>query len=216
MARTIELAFAGVPRVDLMPRSQVERRERESLTGRWVWGVLGAILLAGAIIAGAFALNVIAAQRMVAEQATTNRLLTELSALSEVSQALAAEQDLVDFRSQAMGADFAWQPVLATTAQALPVQVVLTGFELTAGALPQGDDPAAETGITGSLTFDSPTPIDIVATIRNVRAMPGVLAADGQEVTTSTVSDGLYQYRLTVTFDQSVYSNTYAAEEGDE
>ena len=38
MARTMALV-AAAPRVNLLPPSEVGRREREALTGRWIWAV---------------------------------------------------------------------------------------------------------------------------------------------------------------------------------
>lgn len=134
MARAAVPAYAGMPRLNLMPRVEVARRERESLTRRWVWVALGAIVLTLLIIAGAFTVKFFADQRLVAEQARTNDLLVQLSALSEVSQALATEQELTQFRADAMAADFAWAPVIGKVTGILPAEVTLTGFDLTSAA----------------------------------------------------------------------------------
>lgn len=214
MARTAVPAYAGMPRLNLMPRVEVARRERESLTRRWVWAALGAIVVTLLIIAAAFALKFLADQRLVAEQARTNDLLVQLSALSEVSQALATEHELTQYRSEAMAADFAWAPVISKVTGILPAEVTLTGFDLTSGGAPQGDEPESEEGLVGTFAFDSPNPIDIVAAVRSLRGVDGVLYADGQAVTASTVIEGHYAYELTVTFDQTIYSNAYASEEG--
>ena len=88
------------------------------------------MLVAVLVVVGAFALKFVADQALVAEQAKTNALLTELSSLSEVSGALATEGEFTAFRADAMGADFAWAPVIATVAGALPADVRLTGFDL--------------------------------------------------------------------------------------
>ena len=42
MARALSPALAGIPRVDLMPRTEIARRERDQLVRVWVWAVLGA------------------------------------------------------------------------------------------------------------------------------------------------------------------------------
>lgn len=208
--------FSGIPRVNLMPPSEVARRERDRLVGRWVWLVLGAIIVALLIIAGAFALKFLADQRLAAEQAQTNALLTEIASLSEVSEALATESELTAFRAAAMATDLAWAPVLAIVTGVLPEGTALTGFDFTVGGAPLGDDPTLEAGVTGTVTIDSPTPLDIVAIIRSLRAVEGVLYADGQSVTSSQVSEGRYSYMLDVQFDQTAYSGDYAAtEEGD-
>ena len=212
----IPVPFSGAPRVNLMPRTEVARRERDQLVRLWVWLVLGAIVVAVLIIAGAFAFKFFADQRLVAEQARTNALLTEIASLSEVSQALATESELTDFRTDSMATDLAWTPVIGKITGILPSDTTLTGVDLAVGGVPVGDDPALEQGLVGTVTFDSPTPIDIVPLIRSLRGVEGVLYADGQSVTSSQVSSGRYSYLLTVEFDQTVYSNEYAAEEGGE
>lgn len=204
--------IGGLPRINLMPRSEIERRERDALIRRWMWGVLGAVLVALLIIAGAFTWKWLADQRLSAEQAESSALLSELTALADVSQALAVEQELTNFRAEAMGADFSWAPVIASIDGALPGEAELTGFDLLSGGVPQGEDPALEVGLAGSVSVGSPNPIDIVATIRSLREIPGVIAADGQSVTTSSVTAGAYAYLLTVTFDQSIYSGDYTTE----
>ncbi|MDT0143881.1 hypothetical protein [Microbacterium sp. PRC9] len=212
----IPVPFSGAPRVNLMPRTEVARRERDQLVRLWVWLVLGAIVVAVLIIAGAFAFKFFADQRLVAEQARTNALLTEIASLSEVSQALATESELTDFRTDAMATDLAWTPAIGKITGILPTDTTLTGVDLAVGGVPEGDDPTLEQGLVGTVTFDSPTPIDIVPLIRSLRGVEGVLYADGQSVTSSQVSSGRYSYLLTVEFDQTVYSNEYAAEEGGE
>lgn len=212
----IPAPFAGTPRVNLMPRSEVARRERDKLVSLWVWIVLGAVIVAVLIIAGAFALKFFADQRLVAEQAKTNTLLSEIAALSDVSQALSTQSELTDFRTEAMAADLAWTPVIDKVTGILPGDANLTGFDLTVGGVAQGDDPTTEQGLVGTISIDSATPLDIVAIIRSLRGVDGVLFADGQSVTSSQVTADRYAYQLTVQFDQTVYSNEYAPEEGGE
>jgi hypothetical protein len=199
-----------------MPRIEVERRERDKLVRLWVWLVLGAIVVAVLIIAGAFAFKLFADQRLAAEQARTNVLLTEIASLSEVSQAIATESELTDFRTDAMATDLAWTPVVSKVTEVLPEDATLTGFDLSVGGAPHGDDPTLEQGVVGTVSIDSATPLDIVGIIRSLRGVEGVLYADGRSVTTSQVSEGRYAYQLEVQFDQTAYSNQYGAEEGGE
>jgi hypothetical protein len=114
------------------------------------------------------------------------------------------------FRAEAMATDLAWAPVLAKISGTLPAGTTLTGFDFTVGGAPQGDDPTSEQGIVGTVSFDSPTPLDIVPIIRSLRAVDGVLYADGEAVTTSQVSADRFAYLLSVDFDQTVYSAIYA------
>jgi hypothetical protein len=211
MARQPVPVYAGVPRVNLMPRSETDRRERDVLARKWLWGVLGAVILACVIIAGAFGLTWFANQQLVAEQAETNRLVTELAGLSDISGALATQRELTQFRAEAMGSDFAWAPVVGAVTGALPGGTVLTGFDLTSGGDPvTGADPKTAVGLIGTFTVNSNTPLDMAATIRAVRGATGVMTADGKAVTTSNVTVGAYQYELDVTFNQTIYSGQYA------
>lgn len=208
--------LAGVPRVNLMPPLEIERRRRGSLVRVWAWIVLAAMLVAALVIAGAFALKFAADQALVAEQAETNVLLSELSSLSPVSSALATERELTEFRADAMGADFAWAPVVAAVASALPADVRLTGFDLTAGGIPQADDPTTEVGLTGTMTLESPNPIDLPATIRQLRGVAAVDSVDGRSLLTGSQNVGTYSYQLDIVFDQSIYSGEYDLAEGGE
>lgn len=212
----IPAPFSGIPRVNLMPRIEVARRERDKLVRLWAWLVVGAIVIALLVIAGAFAVKFLADQRLAAEQARTNTLLTEIAALAEVSQALATEAELTGFRAEAMATDLAWTPAVAKVTGILPADTTLTGFDFAVGGVPQGDDPTAEPGLVGTFSVDSPTPLDIVEIIRSLRGVEGVLYADGQSVTSSQQSVGRYSYLLNVVLDQTAYSDEYAAEEGGE
>lgn len=212
----IPAPFSGVPRVNLMPRIEVARRERDKLVRLWAWLVVGAIVIALLVIAGAFAVKFLADQRLAAEQSRTNTLLTEIAALAEVSQALATEAELTGFRAEAMATDLAWSPAVAKVTGILPADTTLTGFDFAVGGVPQGDDPTAEPGLVGTFSVDSPTPLDIVEIIRSLRGVEGVLYADGQSVTSSQQSVGRYSYLLNVVLDQTAYSDEYAAEEGGE
>ena len=204
-----------VPRVNLMPRSEVARRERDGLVRRWAWIVFGAVVVALLIIAAAMAFKLISDQRLVAEQAHTNDLVLELASLSEVSQALAMESELTNFRADAMATDLAWSPVLAKVAGVLPPDTTLTGFDFAVGGAPLTEDPTSEQGLVGTITIDSATPLDIVGIVRSLRGVEGVLFADGQSVTSSQTSGSRFSYLLNVEFDQTVYSGAYAlTEEG--
>lgn len=208
------IPVGGVPRVNLIPRSELERRERVATARRWGWAAVGTLAVALMLIAGALAISLLADQRLAAEQARTNTLLAELGGLADVSSALGAENDLLDFRADAAGSDFVWADVMRSLQGALPAGVEVIGFDLLAGGVPQGDDPTAEVGLVGSLTLSSPNAIDIADTVRAMRALESVAEADGELVTTSQQSVGVYTYEIVVAFDQSIYSNRFAVTEG--
>jgi hypothetical protein len=208
--------LAGVPRVNLLPPVEVERRRRGSLVRAWAWAVVAAMLVAFLVVVGAFAFKFVADQALVAEQARTNALLTELSSLSAVSGALAMEGELTAFRQDAMGADFAWTPVVATLASTLPTDVQLVGFDLVTGGVPQTDDPTVEAGLVGTLTLESPNSIDLPTTIRDLRALESVAMVDGRALSSGQRTVGTYRYELEVALDQSIYSGDFRATEGAE
>ncbi|WP_439901875.1 hypothetical protein [Microbacterium azadirachtae] len=217
MSRIVAAAVGGPPRVDLLPRSEVDRREREKLSAVWVRIGLLALLLAAVLIGAAFVWNQFAQQQLVAEQDRSTQLLAQIGQLNDVSGALATEGELNAFRGEAMGSDLAWSGILDRVRSALPADTTVTGFELTPGAVP---DPAAKDkdaakkaiGLTGTLTIDSPNALDLGALARGLRGVGGVLAADGRASTASQQSPGRYIYTIDVTFDQTVYSGRYAKE----
>jgi hypothetical protein len=221
------LATPRTPRVNLMPRAEIERRRRAALVRTWAW-VLVAALAAVAVTAGAaFVVKLAADQRLAVEQTRTAELLTELAALTEVSSALTSVGELGAFRVDAMGTDILWRDTVSGLAGALPAGVSITGFDVVVGAAPvvaadTDSDVAADTavasaaanGLTGTLTLTSATPLDMAGTIRSLRDVAGVQAVDGRDVT-STDSDGAtaYTYLLELDLDQSIYSGRYAAGE---
>lgn len=211
---TITATGATMPRINLMPKSEVARRERERLVRKWVWAVIAAVLVALLLVGASFYVKWLADQRLLAEQARTNQLITEIASLSEVSQALATRTELTAFRTEAMASDLAWTPVLAKIVGTLPADTTVTGFNLQVGGVPQTEEPASEVGLVGMLTFDSATPLDIVPIIRSLRGVEGVLFADGRSLTGDTTT-GRFVYQLDVQFDQTVYSGEFAAEEGE-
>lgn len=217
MARIVVASPGGAPRVDLLPRSEVERREREKLSALWVRIGLFAILLAVLLVGAAFTWNQITQQQLAAEQARSTQLIGQIGQMRDVSSALAAESELNAFRSEAMGADLVWSGVFDHVRSALPPDAAVTGFVLTPGSAPDpaatGKDAAQKTvGLTGTLSIDSPSAVDLGALSRALRAVDGVLAADGNADVASQASPGRYTYTVDITFDQTVYSGRYAKE----
>ena len=200
-------ALAGVPRVNLMPPLEIERRKRGSLVRVWAWVVVAAMLVAALVVAGAFALKFVAEQALVAEQARDHR------PAHRAREPLGCQQRhrdggrahrlprRCDGRRLRVGARRR-----DGRRRAARTMCVLTGFDLTAGGIPQTDDPTHEVGLTGTMTLESPTPIDLPATIRQLRALESVAAVDGRALSTRQQSVGTYSYQLEIAFDQSIYS----------
>jgi hypothetical protein len=198
--------------VNLLPRSELEQRERAALARRWLVVVVVAVLAIAAVSAGAYALNLAASQRLAGENSRTSDLLSQLGDLSDVSKIRATQNNLEAYRAEAMGTDVAWAPVYAKLSKLVPDSAQITGWDLTTGALPAAGEPSEQTGVEGTLTATSATAIDIVALVRAMRTVDGVIDADGTELSRDTgESDaaGAYTYTVTVTLDQSAYSGDF-------
>lgn len=220
MARTTALQVGAAPAVNLLPRSELDRREREKLIGLWARVVLGALVVTAVLIGAAYAWNQFAQQQLAAEQARTSTLVGEIGGLSDVSRALQTENDLVAYRADAMGSDLAWSGIFDRVRGALPADVQLVGFDLTVGAVPDAASAKADSekakdaakeavGLTGTITVSSPTPQDMAPYARALRAVVGVSRADANAVVTDTGNG--YLYTIDITFDQTVYSNSFSA-----
>lgn len=208
-------ASIGVPRVNLMPRAEVQRRERDALARRWGIALLAAVAVVALASAATFWVKWGVEQRLAADQLRSSELLTDLAALSDVSRAVSLRTDLEAFRADAMVSDMSWTTLFDGVAAALPPGVVVTGFDLTTGAAPAGTDPTAEFGLGGMLELRSPTPIDIAPTVRSLRDLPGVVSMEPLAVT-SEVTGGsdqrVYIYRVLAVFDQTLYTGAFAEE----
>lgn len=207
------VAAGAVPRVNLMPRAETERRERDALARRWGIGVLAAILVVILSVTAAFWLKWTAEQRLAAQQLRTTELLTELAALSDVSQALSLRTELRNFRADAMVADLSWSELFADVSAALPAGVAVSGFDLLVGGASVGDDPESEVAMTGTLELTSASPDGMASAARALSQVTGVLQVNPLDVTSELEGDvRTYIYRLGTTFDQTVYSGAFAEE----
>lgn len=221
MARTMALV-AAAPRVNLLPPSEVGRREREALAGRWIWAVFAALLLSGLLVAGAWLWNQFAQQQLAAEQNRTTTLIAQIGGLSEVSGALATDGELRGYLAEAMGSDLVWKDVEAKVEAQLPQDVRLVGFDLLPGppaaAKLTEEDAAAGVGLRGTVTLDSPNTLDIATVATRLRGVGAVVSSDAHALAESTIEPGRFSYTIDVVFDQSIYTARFAAdaEEGAE
>ena len=213
--KTAPNVVVAVPRVNLMPRVEVERRQQAAQLRRWGWGVVAALIIVALVGAGCFTLKWVADGALVAQQQKSVTLLTQLASMTKVSRTLATERQLGTFSTNVRAEDIGWAQTLTALESALPKGVVLTGFDLVPGAQPvPGAGPHAAAGLSGQLTMTSNTALDITPVIRSTRQLGGVLSADGKELTSAAPGAGqstTYTYQLTIVFDQSIYTNTNGA-----
>ena len=205
------LPIGSLPRVDLLPPSEMRRRDMLARARAWMVVGIAAVAVSALLVGGAAAYHVASSVRLGLEQARTQQILTGIAELSEVSEALATRGDLQALRADAMAGDLEWTPAVALIASHLPAGVTITGFSLDAGAAPvAGSDPTSATGTSGTVTVQTPAAIDLVAATRDLREAPAVIAADLESL---TAADGVFTYTLRIALDQSVYTGAFTAEE---
>lgn len=204
------LVVGGMPRVDLLPPAELERRYRRGLLRRWGIGLLAAALVTVLVISGAMALRIVAETRLASERARTDASIAEIAALSEVGDTVRALDDLEAFRAEAMLPDFEWAQLIDAVGQTLPANVRIVGFDVTTGAGPDPDaaDAASAPGATVLLTLSSPVAFDILPAVRGIRTLPMVLASDGGELRAEE-GGGDYRYELSVVTTQEAYSGRF-------
>ncbi len=206
------LPIGALPHVDLLPPSERRRRDTMSRARTWVVVGIGALAVAALAIGGAAASNVAASLRLSVEQSRTTQILEGIAELSDVSAALSARLALTTMRRDAMSGDIAWSPALAMLAARLPAGVVITQYALDAGPAPVADsDPAAATGLSGTVTFTSTVPVDFVQTTRDLRTLSAVRSAEPEQLVSA---DGVFTYTVRLELDQSVYTGAYLPTEG--
>ena len=87
--------------------------------------------------------------------------------------------------SQAIAADLAWARYSRRSTGVLPPETILTGFDVAVGGAPQGEDPATEAGLVGTISLESPTP-DRYRRDHPVAARRGSRARRGRKSVTSS------------------------------
>ena len=207
------LVLSGVPRVNLLPLSELERRATRILIRRWAIGGLVTAAVVTGLVVGANAVRTVASLELAAEQARTIDLNGELAGFSEVSRALGERTELILYRGAALASDVEWRPLVSTLLAAVPADSEVTGFTLVAGATPAEDaDPATSIGLIGTLTLSTDDARDVARMVENLRALESGLAAEAGPVT--AVEDGGMDYTVQFVLSQAVYSGRFAGEAG--
>jgi hypothetical protein len=207
------LVLSGVPRVNLLPLSELERRATRGLLKQWAIGGLVTAAVVTGLVVGANAVRAVASLELAAEQARTIDLNGELAGFSEVSRALAERSELTVYRGAALASDVEWRPLVSTVLAAVPKDSEVTGFTLVTGATPAEDaDPATAIGLIGTLTLNTEDARDVGRMVENLRALEPGLAAEAGPVT--AVEDGGVDYTVQFVLSQAVYSGRFAGQAG--
>ncbi len=207
------LVLSGVPRVNLLPPSEIQRRAAGALMMRWVAGLVATAVVVSGLVAAAYWQRSVAADRLAVEQARTTELSSELGALAPVSQALGTRAKLTSLRAQAVGNDLEWRALFSDLRRALPAGTELTGFQLITGANPaEGADPTAEIGMIGQFTVHTDDPADQIRTVDRLRALDIALSADAGSLTSA--NGGGFDFAVEFVVDQTHYSGAFLSEGG--
>lgn len=207
------LVLSGVPRVNLLPPSELERRATVSLVRRWVVGVLAtAVMVSGAVV-GVNALRAAAQLELVLEQARTVDLNNELSGFTHVSRALAEQSELTTYRSAAVGNDLEWRGFVQTLLGAVPKGSQVRDFNLVTGANPaEGSDRTSSIGLIGRLTLATEDTRDVARMVENLRDLDIELSADAGSL--SSAGEEGYTYTVEFVVNQTVYSGRFTTGAG--
>lgn len=208
-------ALGGIPRANLLPPSVLALAH-----GRRVMrGMLVAVACAVAVaVAGSAAAGVFAMSRGTAlaeERAVTDSLLAEQLEYSDVSTTLTSIATL-DGAREAIGAtDVLWADYLQTVRAVVPSGVSITGLTLqstspTTVVVTGASALSVPSVATLSLTTTSSDLASVTAWMDDLAALPGSL--DAMLGTVSLSPSGLYEAVVTLSVDQSIYSNRFAAE----
>lgn len=208
------LALAALPRVNLLPPAEVERRTRTALIKRWTAAVAGTVMVALAVVGGSYWILGGAEQELAAEQTRTVQLTQELAGYSDVTRAVADRATLTQFRTESMGNDIAWWPVYRAIIEVLPNGTDLRGFALTPGDNPtDGVDPATVVGLGGELTLWSRDAADQARTVDRLRRLPLALVVDAGRLSAAPSDDESgFEFVVTFVANQTVYSGSFAPE----
>lgn len=202
------LQAGGVPRVNLLPPAELERRSRRELIMRWFGGAFVAVVLVCSVSAVAFGWAAQATGYLVQQQQTAESLNTQMEQYRDVAHLSSDAAKLTQMRAVAGSNDIDWTSLANEIKAVLPTKVTLTGFRLAPGAAPKANgNPKTEVGLQGTLTFTSDRTAAQAETINKLRTLPGLLSVDAGALTMA--DKGGYTFEATVSFDQTRYTGRF-------
>jgi hypothetical protein len=207
------LVIGGVPRVNLLPTSEVHRRAAGALVRRWVAALMATAVVVSGLVAAAYWERSLADRQLAAEQARTLQLNGELAGLAHVNRAFAERTTLTTLRAEAMGTDIDWRATFADLSRSVPSGAELTGFEVITGINPVADaEPGTGIGLIGRLTVSTDDPADQNRMVDTLRSLDITLSADAGALT----AEGKEGFSFVVEFvlDQTHYSGKHLPEAG--
>lgn len=200
---TPKIVSGGVPRVNLLPREVIAKREQSGVIKSWGVRVAAAAVIVAVGVFGMFAWQAVTTLRLGATQAEGTSLLTQIGSKSEIQQLINTESSLGSFEKKALATDFGWVESLQRLLAKFPEGSTLCSFDLTGGAAPAGD-PETQVGLSGVFTMCG-SAASVIPYLRDATSVDGVLAVT---IVDSTYDQelGLYTHTIAVQFDQTIYA----------
>jgi len=195
------------PRVNLIPRTEIERRRRRRVARGWLVTVIIAAVLAVGLVGAAWTANMFAGQRLSAEQDRTGALTAQLDGYRDVSEALRTQGSLTRMRASAMGADLSWTALLDRVARHLPDGVTVGWYTIAAGPAVGADSESAGPSGTITLTTDDPALLTSAAD-----AISGDEAVTSITLQRTEAADGRIIATFGIAFTAEVNSGAYMTE----
>jgi len=197
------------PRVNLIPRAELERRRSRRAARAWLVALIIAALLAIGMVGGAWAAKELAGRKLAQEQQRTGALAEQLEGYRDVSGALRAQESLTRMRATAMGADLSWTALIDSIRRQLPDGVTLGWYTIASG--PAVGDEAETAGPSGTITVMTQNlallttaaeairdgdAVSMIA-LQHTEATEGVVVATFEIAFTSVVNSGAYAREAT-------------------
>lgn len=195
------------PRVNLIPRTEIERRRRGRVARGWLVAVIIAAVLAVGLVGGAWAAKTFADQRLTQEQGRTGALAAQLEGYRDVSGTLRTQDSLTRMRATAMGADLSWTALIDRVRRHLPGGVTLGWYTIASGPAVGGDTDAV--GPSGTITLTTENLALLTAAADAIREDDAVNSIALQRTETA---DGLFIATFDIAFTAAVNSGTYTVE----
>jgi len=212
-AKATGRVLSGVPRVNLLPPSEVERRAAAGLARRWAGGLVATALVVSGAVGAAHWVRNSASMELEAERDRTLTLNSELASFSHVSKALADRAALTTMRGEAMGNDTEWRALFKDVTTTIPGGARLEGFAAIPGANPVAGPGRLEgVGAIALLTVWSDDATDQNRMIDNLRKLDQTIWADAGAINADGEDDFTFIVELVV--DQSYYSGDFGQEGG--
>ncbi|SEB40742.1 hypothetical protein SAMN04489806_0465 [Paramicrobacterium humi] len=213
MSAAENIIVGTIPRADLMPPEIKAAHTHRIVRNRVITGVIATVVVTALAVSGLFALQVVTAANLVAEQQRTTDLLLEQQKYSEVRE-IKQEAATVE-AGQRVGAatEIDWKAYLDAVQKTLPADVAITDVQIEA-ASPLVDYAQADTPLQGqrvaelAFTAVSSTVPDVSAWLNGLSTLTGFTDAS-PDSTKLDDETGTYSVTITMHVNDEAWSGRF-------